>query len=75
MPMTYILIKNLTLITLDRNIIKISAKVFVYARYIVYKMSKFTVSKILFAGVIRIIGKFRPPSVTSASYGFWMSGL
>lgn len=75
MPTTFKQIEDLTLITLKKNLIKIGPKVFVYARYIVYQMSELTVSKTLFAGVIGIIGKFRPSSVTSAACCIWMSGL
>jgi len=54
-------IKNWSLTSLKEKLIKIGAKVVSHGRYIAFQMAEVTITRMLFAEILRLIAELRPP--------------
>ena len=54
-------IKNSSLTSLKEKLIKIGAKVVSHGRYIAFQMAEVTITRMLFAEILRLIAELRPP--------------
>ena len=54
-------IKNWSLTSLKEKLIKIGAKVVSHGRYIAVQMAEVTITRMLFAEILRLIAELRPP--------------
>jgi Transposase DDE domain group 1 len=60
-------IKDWSLTSLKEKLIKIGAKVVSRGRYVAFQMAEVTISRHLFADVLRLIVELRPLPVTSTA--------
>jgi len=50
-----------SLTSLQEKLIKIGAKIVTHARYVAFQMAEVAVPRMLFAEILRLIAKLRPP--------------
>jgi hypothetical protein len=55
-------IKNWWLTSLKEKLIKIGAEIVSHGRYVAFRMAEVTISKNLFADILRMIAELRPPT-------------
>jgi hypothetical protein len=55
------------LTSLREKLIKIGAKVASHGRYVAFQMAEVAIPRILFADILRLIAKLRPPPVMSTA--------
>jgi Transposase DDE domain group 1 len=58
-------IKDWSMTTLKKKLIKIGAKVVRHGRYVAFQMAEVAIPRNLFADILRLIAELRPPLVTS----------
>jgi hypothetical protein len=54
-------IRNWSLTSLKEKLIKIGAKVVSHGRHIAFQMAEVTITRMLFAEILRLIAELRPP--------------
>ena len=57
-------IKDWSLTSLKRKLIKIGAKVVSHGRYVAFQMAEVAIPKNVFADILRMIAELRPPPLT-----------
>lgn len=60
-------IRDWSMTTLRKKLIKIGAKVVGHARHVAFQMAEVAVPRNLFADILRLIAELRPPPVTSTA--------
>jgi Transposase DDE domain group 1 len=60
-------IKDWSLTSLKKKLIKIGAKVVSHGRYVAFQMAEVVISRNLFADILRLIADLRPPPVASTA--------
>ena len=54
-------IKDWSLTSLKEKLIKIGAKLVSHGRYVAFQMAEVTITRMLFAEILRLIAELRPP--------------
>ena len=58
-------VEHWSLTTIREKLVKIGAKVVSHGRYVTFQMAEVAVPRDLFEGILRLIDKLRPPSITT----------
>jgi hypothetical protein len=64
---TCVPIKEWSLTTLKKKLIKIGAKVVSHARYVTFQMAEVAIAQNLFADILHMIAELRPPPIPSTA--------